>query len=72
MQGPGHIEVDFKENLDGNFKRLVYAVWLRNKFLFITGTIHVQYKPSDSGVYKLNIKFGDIPVQGSPFIINVS
>lgn len=26
MQGPGHIEVDFKENLDGNFKRLVYAV----------------------------------------------
>ncbi|KAJ6647514.1 Filamin-A [Pseudolycoriella hygida] len=52
MQGPGNVEVGFKENLDG--------------------TIHVQYKPSHSGVYKLNIKFGDIPVVGSPFIINVN
>ncbi|KAG4076263.1 hypothetical protein HA402_014812 [Bradysia odoriphaga] len=51
MRGPGHIEVDFKENLDG--------------------TIHVQYKPENSGVYKLNLKFGDVPVQGSPFTINV-
>ncbi|KAJ6647375.1 Filamin-B [Pseudolycoriella hygida] len=52
MQGPGHIDVDFKENLDG--------------------TIHVQYKPLLSGTYKLNVKFGDIPVQGSPFTIHVN
>lgn len=42
-------------------------------FLFyVAGTIHVQYKPSHSGVYKLNIKFGEIPVVGSPFVINVN
>ncbi|CAG7673166.1 unnamed protein product [Allacma fusca] len=52
MEGPGNVQVGFKENLDG--------------------TIHVQYKPSHSGVYKLNLRFGDIPVVGSPFIINVN
>jgi len=52
MQGPGNVEVGFKENLDG--------------------TIHVQYKPSHSGVYKLIIKFGEVPVIGSPFTIDVN
>ena len=52
MEGPGNVQVGFKENLDG--------------------TIHVQYKPSHSGVYKLNLRFGDIPVVGSPFIIHVN
>lgn len=52
MEGPGNVQVGFKENLDG--------------------TIHVQYKPSHSGVYKMNVRFGDIPVVGSPFVINVN
>lgn len=74
MRGPGNIDVGFKENLDGKIRRLRLKNYL---FIFVsfskmfTGTIHVQYKPENSGVYKLNIKFGDIPVQGSPFTINV-
>lgn len=38
----------------------------------LDGTIHVQYKPQKSGVYKLHIKFGDTHIQGSPFIIDVN
>lgn len=69
MQGPGNVEVGFKENLDGKFDFLKHFQLLKFRF---AGTIHVQYKPSNSGVYKLNIKFGEIPVVGSPFTINVN
>lgn len=73
MQGPGNVEVGFKENLDGNYTLSLCGYKFRFLFNFLSkGTIHVQYKPSHSGVYKLNIKFGEIPVVGSPFIINVN
>jgi len=38
----------------------------------LDGTIHVQYKPQKSGVYRLHIKFGETHIQGSPFVINVN
>lgn len=71
MRGPGNIEVDFKENLDGKLF-YIFKYNVRNKTDLFAGTIHVQYKPSHSGVYHLNLKFGDVPVQGSPFVINVN
>lgn len=38
----------------------------------LDGTIHVQYKPSNPGLYKLHLKFGETHVQGSPFAVNIS
>jgi filamin len=36
------------------------------------GTTKVQYKPSTAGAYKLNLKFNNIPLPGSPFNIKVA
>jgi len=38
----------------------------------LDGTLHIQYKPSNSGIYKLHLKFGEAHVPGSPFTINVN
>ncbi len=38
----------------------------------LDGTVHVQYKPMNSGVYRLHLKFGDAHVPGSPFTIDVN
>jgi len=35
------------------------------------GTLKVTYKPAKEGAYKFHLKFGDIPVPGSPFAIQV-
>jgi len=36
------------------------------------GTTKVQYKPTSAGAYKLNLKFNNIPLPGSPFNIKVA
>jgi len=35
------------------------------------GTLKVCYKPDKAGQYKIHLKFGDLHVPGSPFVINV-
>jgi len=36
------------------------------------GTIKVTYKPPVAGSYKMHLKFENIPLPGSPFVINVA
>jgi len=36
------------------------------------GTTKVQYKPTSAGAYKLNLKFNNFPLPGSPYNIKVA
>lgn len=36
------------------------------------GTTKVVYKPNAPGAYKLNLKFNNLPLPGSPFNIKVT